>query len=286
ADVLFFGSGFHAVSPGYFSAMGIPLLGGREFTDEDRHNSKSVAIVNETFARQYWPGENPVGKEIFENYPKTTPVLRVVGEVRDTIDLSLAELPRPELYQPYTQYFLAAFAGALVAKTRTPASTAVAMQKAIRSVDPEAPISQIRTMDQVLARNRAGNRFYLLLVGVFALLALVLAAAGIASTVSYAVSQRRHEVGIRMALGAQRGAILGLIAGQTLKLVVAGIALGLAGSFMLTRFVASELYKVSPTDPLTLALVSLMLMAIGVLSSLVPARRATRIDPAETLRAL
>lgn len=278
-------TGFHAVSPGYFKAMGIPLLRGRTFTAQDTRHSEGVFIVDKAFVDRYWPGEDPLGKELFPAYPKPTPVVRVVGEVGRVRDLALGKKPRPELYEPFTQKFFAAFAGTLVAKTRTPASTAVAMEKAIHSVDPDAPISQIETMRQVLSRNVAENRLYAVLVGVFASLALLLAAAGIASTVSYTVSRQKHEVGIRMALGARRSEILFLIVRQVLGSVIAGIALGAIGSLVLTRFVANQLYGVSPTDPLTFLGVSALLAIVSMFASIIPATKATSIDPAETLRA-
>jgi predicted permease len=277
---------FHAVSAGYFKTIGIPLLEGREFTSRDTQKSEPVAIVDEAFARRYWPGQNPIGKEIFWNYPESGPALRVVGLVGSVRDNSLWGPADAVLYRPYSQYMFAAFAGTLVAKTRTPSSTAVAMQKAIHSVDPGAPVSQIRSMDQVVAGKRAENRFYLILVGVFALLALVLAAAGIASTVSYAVSQRRHEIGIRMALGAERGSILRMMMSQILKLALIGIAVGIGASLVLTRFVSSQLHGVTATDPLTFAAVSLLLLAVCLLASFVPAIHATSINPADTLRYL
>jgi putative ABC transport system permease protein len=279
-----FGVGFHAVSPEYFDTMGIPLLRGRFFTDQDKHDSELVAIVDKAFVDRYWPGQNPVGKVFYLHYPKPTPVVHVVGEVGSIRDLTLAEEPRPEVYNPFTQHFFAEFAGTLVIKTRTPGSTAVAVQKAVHSVDPEAPISQIETMRQVLGKIVAEKRLYLTLVGVFAMLALLLAAAGIASTVSYAVSQRRHEVGIRMALGARRVNVLFLILGQVSKLVVVGIALGVAGSFVLTRFIASQLYGVSPTDPATFIAVSLILIVVALAACYIPARRAAKVDPMVALR--
>ncbi len=269
--------GLHAVSPGYFRAMGIPLLAGRGFSEQDTANSEHVMIVDKAFADRYWAGQNPVGKGSWTG--------RVIGEVGNVRDSSLAKAPRPEVYLPFTQKLFAAFAGTIVVKTSTPASAAVAMQKAIHSLDPEAPITQIETMRQVLNGNLGENRFYMLVVVVFALLALVLAAAGIASTVSYAVSSRKHEVGIRMALGAPRPAIVALMVGQTLKLVMVGIVLGAAGSLMLTRFVASQLYGVSSTDPLTFLAVALLLAIVSVFASVIPATKAISTGPAETLRA-
>lgn len=274
----------HAVSPGYFKAMGIPLLRGRTFTAQDNHSAERFAMVNEAFAHLYWPGQNAVGKEFFKQYPKTKPVTRVIGVVGNTKESDLWGPPAPVVYWDYAQQLFAAFAGTVIAKTRTPASTAVAMEKVVHSVDPQAPISQIRTMDEVLAGARAGDRFYLLLVGVFAVLALILAAVGIASTVSYAVSQRRHEIGIRMALGAERSVILRLVIGETLWLVLIGVAVGVAGSLALTRFVASQLYGVTATDPLTFIAVSALFTAVCLVATFIPAIRATSINPAETLR--
>ncbi|HEV2246424.1 MAG TPA: FtsX-like permease family protein, partial [Terriglobia bacterium] len=263
---------------------GISLLRGRFFTDQDTHDSEPVAIVDKAFVDRYWPGQNPVGKLFYPAYPKTTPAVRVVGEVDGVRDLALADKPRPELYNPFTQYFLAAFAGTLVVRTSTPASAAVGMERVIHSVDPEAPISQIETMREVLGKSLAEKRLYLTLVGIFAVLALLLAAAGIAGTVSYAVSRRKHEVGIRMALGARRSSVLSMILGQFAALVALGIALGVAGSQVLTRFIASQLYGVSATDPVTFIAASLILAAGALIACYIPARRATKLDPMVVLR--
>jgi putative ABC transport system permease protein len=264
--------------------MGIPLLRGRFFTDQDTHDSEQVAIVDKAFVDRYWPGQNPVGKVFYLHYPKLTPVVHIVGEVASIRDLALADKPRPELYNPFTQYFLAAFAGTLVVRTSTPATADIGMERVIHSVDPEAPISQIETMRQVLGKNIAEKRLYLILVGVFAVLALLLAAAGIAGTVSYAVSRRKHEVGIRMALGAGRSDVLSMILGQFAALVAVGIALGVAGSLLLTRFIERQLYGVSPTDPVTFIIASLILAAAAMIACYVPARRATKLDPMVVLR--
>jgi putative ABC transport system permease protein len=273
------------VSPEYFDTMGIPLLSGRTFTDYDMQGSQRVAIVNEALAHRYWPGQNPVGKEFVEEYPGA-PMVRVVGVVGNAKEDSdsLWAPPSPGVYYPYDQQGFPAELGTLVAKTVTPESTAEAIQKVVHSVDPQAPIAQVLTMDQVLARSRSGDRFYLLLVSVFALLALILAVAGVAGTASYVVSRRRYETGIRMALGAGGGDILRLMLSQILKLVLTGIAVGVVGSIVLTRLVASQLHGVTPTDPLTLISVSVLILAVGLVASLIPAIRATSVNPAETLR--
>ncbi len=276
---------FCAVSPGYFRTMGIRVLLGRSFTSDDTATSERVVVVNEAFAKQYWPGQNPVGEEFFPGAAKKSMQIRVVGEVANVRSDSLESQPMPEIYSPFTQRLFAAFAGTLVVKTRMAATTSVAMQRALRSLDPEAPVSRVETLDEIIHRNLAGKRFYLLLVGVFALLALVLAAAGIASTVSYAVSRRAHEIGIRMALGASNRGVVWMIVGETLKLALVGIGCGIAGALALTRFVAAQLYAIKATDPLTLALVSLGMLGLCLLAGLLPALRASSVNPAETLRA-
>lgn len=274
----------HSVSSGYFSAMSIPLLSGRAFSAQDRQHSQPVAIVNEAFARRYWPGQNPIGKVIFKNYPDPKTEFRVIGVVGNIREDGLWGPPSPTLYRPYTQFMFAAFAGTLIAKTRTPPSTALAVQKVIHTFAPETPVSHVEMMSDVVARNRGQDRFYLVLVGVFALLALVLAAAGVASAVSYAVSRRTHEVGIRMALGAGRSSVLFLVMGQTLRVVAVGIALGAVASLLLTRFIASQLYGIRATDPLTFVSVAFFLGLVSIFASIVPATQATCVDPAEMLR--
>jgi putative ABC transport system permease protein len=278
------GIGFHAVSPGYFNVMGIPLLHGRAFTDQDTRDSEKVAIIDKTFADRFWPGQNPVGKLLYPAYPKTAPVVHVVGEVGSVRDLSLAADPRPQVYNPFTQYFLAAFAGTLVVKTPTPAVSAVEIQKTVRSLEPLAPVSRVEDMRQVLGQSIAQQRLYLALVGVFAALALLLAAAGIASVISYTVARRKHEIGIRMALGAEKSDVLWMVIGQGLKLALIGVVIGIAGALALTRFLSSLLYGVKPTDPLTFIAVSVILIAVALVACYIPARRAANVDPMVALR--
>jgi putative ABC transport system permease protein len=280
-----FAGTFCAVSPDYFGTLGIRLLRGRTFTGNDTAASDKMVIVNEAFAEHYWPGQNPVGREFFPGTAKKSAQFRVVGEVANVHSDSLEAQPMPEIYSPFTQRLFAAFVGTVVVKTRTAATTSVAMQQVIRSLDPEAPISRVKTMDEIIDGNLAGKRFYLLLVGVFALLAVVLAAGGIASTVSYAVSRRGHEISIRMALGASNEAVLWMIVSETLRLALVGVGCGVVGALALTRFISAQLYGVKPTDPLTLALVSLGMLALCLLSSMIPGFRATSVNPAETLRA-
>ncbi|MDE3180081.1 MAG: ABC transporter permease [Acidobacteriota bacterium] len=268
--------GLHAVSSGYFEAMGIPLLDGRDFTSFDTKHAPSVMIVNKAFVDRYWLGRSPVGTGSKDG--------RVVGEVGNVRDNSLAEEPRPEVYVPFAQKLFAEFAGTIVVRTRTPAATAVAMQKAIHRLDPEAPISQIETMRQVLRGSLSENRFYVVIVGGFALLALILALAGIASTVGYAVSARTHEIGLRMALGAQKSDVLWQVLSHGMMLALIGIGIGIAGALALTRFLSSLLYGVKPTDPLTFVAVSVILLGVALLACYIPARRAANVDPMAALR--
>lgn len=268
--------GLHAVSPGYFRAMDIPLLDGRDFTGQDTEGSPRVMIVNKAFVDRYWLGRSPVGTGSKDG--------RVVGEVGNVRDFSLKTEPRPEVYIPFTQKLFAAFAGTVVVKTRTPAATATAMQKVIHSLDPEAPVSQIETMRQVLNGSMSDYRFYLILVGAFGLLALALAVAGIVSTVASGVSRRRHEIGIRIALGARRGDVLWLLARETTMLSLIGVACGIAGALALTRFAASQLYGISATDPATFAFVSLAFIGVSIVAGTIPALRATKLDSILALR--
>lgn len=269
--------GLHAVSPGYFKAMGIPLLAGRDFSARDTPDSARVLIVNQAYARRYWAGQNPVGKG-----GDAGGIVGVVGNVRDS---SLAEEPRPEVYMPYTQKLFAAFAGTIVVKTVSPAATAVALQKTIHALEPDAPIGRIETMRQVLSVSVSDKRFYLLLVGVFALLALVLAVAGIAGATAYAAGRRTREIGIRMALGARRGDILRMLMKETFVLALIGVAVGVAGALALTRFVSGQLYGVSATDPVTYIAVAAAFLAVSLIAAAIPALRASSADPSQTLRA-
>lgn len=268
--------GLHAVSPGYFKVMGIPLLRGRDFTQQDTANSPHVMIVNRSFAERYWLGRSPVGTRSKDGL--------VIGEAGNVRDNSLAEQPRPEIYVPFTQKLFGAFAGTIVVKTQAPAATAVTMEKAIRSLDPEAPISQVQTMHQVLAHHLSGKKFYVIVVGIFALLALILASAGLYAVVSYSVTRRTHEIGIRMALGAQRSDVVTMVVRDGLKLALIGVAAGIAGAFALTRFLSSLLYGITPTNLLTFLAVSALLTLVALAACYIPARRASKVDPIETLR--
>ena len=285
---------YHAVSPNYFYTMGIPLLNGRELVTADSARSPLVGVINRTMAQKYWPDENPIGKAItasrcFEvSTPKGSSVqckpqeLEIVGIVGD-VPFGLDAPPYPELFIPYTQW--PADEMALVLRTASePPSLIPAVKKEIWQVDPDQPVTDIRTMDQLVSTEASGRRFVLQLIGVFAAIALVLAAVGIYGVVSYATRQRTHEIGIRMALGARGQQILRLVAGQNARWLLIGITTGVASAVALTRLLAAYLYAVRPTDPLTFVAVALLLLAVALLAVYIPARRATKVDPMVALR--
>jgi putative ABC transport system permease protein len=288
-------AGYHAVSPEYFRAMGIPLLNGRVLEIGDSANSPLVGVINHSMANKYWPTENPVGKTIVvyryvaEQTSAGTRVqfkphlLEIVGIVGDVRQLALEEPPDPELFMPYDQW--PAQEMSLVLRVAAePSSLIPRVEKEIWRVDPDQPVTDIKTMDEWVAREAAGRRFILLLIGAFASIAAVLAAVGIYGVASYGMRQRTHEIGIRMALGARGQQVVWLILRQNLTWLLIGIAAGLAGAFALTRLLQRFLYAVPPTDTSTFALILLVELAITGVASFIPARRATKVDPLVALR--
>jgi putative ABC transport system permease protein len=276
------------ISPRYFETMGIPLLKGRVFTEADKSESESpsVIVVSETTARTFWPGEDVLGKQLKVGSPSTSENkwLTVVGVVRDVRQYELVVEPKPQMYLPFTQanFFEPR---ALVVKTNiAPLSLATAVRKTVWEIDKDQPVSDIASMENVVSESVARQRFSMLLLGIFATLALVLAAVGIYGVMSYSVAQRTREIGIRMALGAPRSDVLKLIIGQGLRLVVTGVLIGLAAAFVLTRVMSSLLFGISATDPITFVTISVVLVSVAVLASYIPALRATRVDPMFALR--
>jgi predicted permease len=268
-----------AVSPSYFYTLGIPLLKGRTFTDRDDEQAEHVAVVNEALGRRLWPGENPVGRDLplFDNK------LKIVGVVGNTHHDGPGADVVSEIYVPYLQ----APGGDMQLAVRSatdPASLADAVRLDIAAVDPEQPIDHLATLEQTLSQSFAPRRFNTLLLGIFALIALVLASVGIYGVIAYSVTQRTHEIGIRMALGAERRDILRLVVGQGLRLTLIGVAIGIIGALALTRFLASLLYGVQPTDALTFIAVSSVMAGVALLACYIPARRATKVDPMAALR--
>jgi putative ABC transport system permease protein len=273
------------VSPHYFQTMGIPLLRGRQFAEQDKADSPGVAVVSEAMARRYWPGEDPMGKRICPGKPESPEDwITIVGVVKDVRQFELNADPKPQMYLSYAQAGFFAPRHLVVGTGGAPRSLASSVRATVWGIDRDQPVSDITTMEDVLSDSVARQRFSMLLLGVFAALALVLAAVGLYGVMSYSVAQRKHEIGIRMALGAQTADVLKLVIGQGLKLVSVGVGIGLAAALVLTRVMSSLLFGVSATDPATFATISLVLLGAGALASYLPARRATKVDPMIALR--
>ncbi|PYS88537.1 MAG: hypothetical protein DMF64_20240 [Acidobacteria bacterium] len=270
------------IFPDYFRTMRIPLLKGREFTPQDGHSTMPVVIINEAMARLYWGNEDPIGKRVLIDYDQGVP-REIVGVASNIRHFGLDVEPKPEMYVPQYQYeYLSTYL--TVRTTSAPLSLIPAVAQAAREIDKDLPIYNAGTMEQTISTSMARQRFSMLLMSIFAGIAALLACVGLYGVMAYAVNQRRHEIGIRLALGARARDILRLIVGQGLKLAFIGIAISLIGSFLLTRVIASLLYGVSATDPFTFVGVTLLLLLVAVLSSFLPARRATRVDPIIALR--
>src|SRR4051794_6475218 len=274
---------FFGVSPDYFSTLGIRIVRGRGFTERDDERSAPVMVINETMAAKYWPGEDPVGKRLKIGYNQTGP-REIVGVVADVKQKALTDTATAQMYTPFVQApwpFLTA-----VARTTTaPEAAAGSLRAVLARLDPEQAAGEVRTYDQYVARSIATPRFTALLLGAFAGLALLLAGFGLYGVMAYSVAQRRREIGIRMALGAQAADVRSLVVNQAARLGATGLAVGLAGALAATRVLGSLLFGVSATDPLTFAAVSAALITVLLLAAYLPARRATRVDPIVALRA-
>ncbi len=269
------------VSPGYVETMRVPLLRGREFTAADDAAAPRVLMVNETVARRFWPRENPIGKHILVG--RATAPSEVVGVIGDMRNVGVAADVQPEIYLPFAQLPWPTM-NLVVRTAGDPRSVAGAVRSRVSALDPDLPVTSIQTMDEVLETAAAQPRFTTALLGALSTTALLLAIVGIYGVISYSVSERTKEMGIRIALGAARADILRLVLRQALILALAGIGIGLAASVALTRLLAGMLYRVSTTDPITFAAGSLLFAAIALLASYIPARRATRVDPMVALR--
>jgi putative ABC transport system permease protein len=277
---------YRAIGPGYFGTMGIPLVRGRDFTDQDSTETGYAVIVSEKLAQHFWPGQDPIGKRLTPGLPPSgSPLREVIGVVKDVRQNNFLAAPKMQMYMTYRQLKDLA-PNALVVRTAVePMSLATALRNAVWAVDKDQPVSNIDTMEHIVAGAVARQRFSTTLLGIFATLALTLAAVGIYGVTSYSVAQRTHEIGIRMALGARRRDVLKMTVKQGLKLVVMGVAIGLVAAFVLTRVMASLLFGVSATDPVTFFSISLVLMGVAILASYIPALRATKVDPMVALRA-
>ena len=268
-----------SVSPRFFETTGLPLLRGRDFRLFDTEKSAKVTIINERMAKKFWPGEDPVGRSFNDG----TTTFEVVGVAGDTKYRNLREAPRLAMYEPLTQSYRPSM-NLLVRTANDPAAFAPAIQAQLHSVEPTLTIFNIRTLFEHVGRSLYVERMESLLLAFFGSLALMLTAIGIYGVVAYSAAQRTREVGIRMALGAQRRDVLKLILMKGLTLIAWGIAFGLIGCYWLARLVSSQLYSVSPNDPATLAIVAAMLIAVALFASYIPARRATKVDPLVALR--
>ena len=274
---------FSAVSPNYFQVMHIALLAGRSFTDHDRFGAAQLALINDTMRRRFFPGEDPVGKRLLVNYLDTLLTVEIVGIVSDIKQESLSAPANAQLYLSYLQ--VPWFSSTLMVRTAVdPGTLVVPIERALRSVDPAQSGSGAKTMEQLLADSVAQPRFYSLLLGGFAALALVLAIIGIYGVVSYSVAQRTHEMGIRIALGAMTRDVLILVMGQAMMLVFFGAVIGLGSALALTRLLTKFLFDVTATDPTTLGAVALLIAVVALLACYIPARRATKVDPLVALR--
>lgn len=273
------------ISPRYFDTMTIPLLSGRGLTDQDTATTPTVAVISEAMARRFWPNEDPIGKRIaIGRIRSDRDWVNIIGMVKDVRQFELSADPKPQMYLSYRQVGFFA-ADDLVVKTDVePASIAATVRNAVWSVDKDQPVSNIQTMEEILADSIARQRFSMLLLAIFAAVAMVLAGVGIYGVMSYSVAQRTHEIGIRMALGAQTGAVLKLAVGYGMTLVIIGIVIGLVAAFLLTRLMSTLLFGVTATDPTTFTLISLLLIGVAAIASYIPARRATKVDPIIALR--
>jgi putative ABC transport system permease protein len=282
----------YSVSPDYFQTMGIELIKGRLFTAEDNRDRPQVIVIDEVLARQYFPNEDPIGKRI--KHSVDSPSLEIVGVVRHVEPYGLDRLEAgtgpAQFYTNFNQtplQSLARRAGSINLLTRTeaePLSLALAVRGQVAALNKDQAVFNVRTMEQIVVQSVAARRFSMLLLTVFAVVALALATLGIYGLMSYTVAQRTREIGLRMALGAQGAEVLRLVIGQGMKLALVGVALGLVASLALTRTMKNLLFGVSTTDPVTFAAIALLLVLAALLACFVPARRATKVDPLRALR--
>ncbi len=271
------------VSPDYLRTMGIPLIKGRIFTERETKESPRVLVVNETFARKFFPNEEALGQHIDLSISDDMKG-EIVGIVGDVKHYRLDREPNPECYVSYLQVPTSFMSVVVRGETENTAGLTAIVRDAVRQVDKDQAVSEVRTMEQVLSNSVARRRFNMMLLGIFASVALILAAVGIFGVMNYSVTQRTHEIGIRIALGAQTRDVLKLVVGQGMLLIAIGVALGLAASFALTRVMSSLLYGITATDPITFIGVALVLASVALLACYIPARRATKVDPMIALR--
>jgi predicted permease len=279
------------ISPGYLRAMRVPIIRGRDFADSDAAGRPAVAVISAALARRFWPNEDPLGKHLtltfFPGIPRE--IVGIVGDVKvdslnetrpvDTIYVAASQLT-PAVGEAFRSFGLT-----LTVRTKSDPHGAVsAVTDAIHQVGPDIPVTDVLSMDDVIAQSMSPQRFNMLLLAAFAGLALLLAAVGIYGVLSYSVRRRVREIGIRMALGASQSNILRLVVGDGMKPILIGVAIGLTAAVALSRFMASLVFGVPPTDPLPFTVVALLLVVVGIVANTLPAYRATRVEPVRTLR--
>jgi predicted permease len=277
----------YRVEPGYLTAMSIPLKQGRFFTDQDDERSSSVVVIDEVFARKYFGDTSPIGKRIRQGQDPQQ-IIGVVGHVKQwSIDSDEEESLQAQLYEPFRQLgdnSLPSSGIGVITLYTGPAAPFDSIRRVVQNHNKQNVVSKPQTMNEVIATSLAQQRFSMILLDAFAAVALLLASLGLYGVISYLVGQRTHELGIRLALGAQRRDVLRLVLSHGMKMALGGVALGLVAAFGLTRLLAKMLYGVSATDPLTFALIAVLLMTVALLACFFPARRATKVDPLVALR--
>jgi putative ABC transport system permease protein len=274
-----------SITPDYFRAMGVRLIGGRFFSDRDIEGTRRIVIINEAMARQYWPGEDPVGQTLTYASRGQNVSRVIVGVVSSVRHFGLDQHEVPEFYTPHAQQPSYHTMNLVVRAQGDPLLLTGSIREIVASLDKDVPISNVRTLDDVVATSIAGPRLRTVLLGAFALLALVLAVGGLYGVISYAVGQRTREIGIRMALGAQAHQVVASTMREGLVPGLAGIVAGLCGAVLTGRLLASLLFGITPTDAVTFVALPILLLAVALAATYVPARRATRIDPVSALRA-
>src|ERR1051325_8133776 len=277
---------YRSVSPNYFRAMSVPMVQGRAFTEQDKEGAPGVMIVNQELAHRVFPGENPVGKRISFGSPDPNQVIwwEIVGVAANVRSLELKEEPTPEFYfsslqNPFQGMSL------VIRSSAEPSGLSAAVRQIVAEVDKSVPVSNVQTMDHIVSESITPPRFNLFLLALFGTVAMLLSAAGIYGVTAYTVTQRTHELGIRLALGAQVGDVLKMILGQGMAVIGIGLVIGLAAAFALVRLLRSFLFGVGEKDPFTFVVITVLLLIVALIACYIPARRATKVDPLEALRA-
>lgn len=274
---------YFAITPGYFKAMGIPLIRGRDFANMDRPGAPRVAVISQSLAQQYFPGEDPIGKRLSVTNGDTL-WREVVGVVGDIKNESVDQVTQPQFYEPFAQSPFTSLNLSVRTSLADPSTLAASIRREVYGFDADQPVTALEPMTKMVAHSMEQQRFSATLFAVFSILALVLAALGIYGVMAYAVSQRTNEFGVRVAIGAGRSDILALVLGDASRLVALGLGAGILGALAAGRIVQSLLFDTNPRDPVVLSAITLVLAAVAFVACLIPARRATKVDPMVALR--